>query len=185
MFSNIEKKLKQELSVKRYEHSMRVAETAEQLAAANGYEPQRAYLAGLLHDCARDLTDEKLQRYVAEHKLKVKKYDLQYPTLLHAAVSADLAEKKYGIEDKEVLEAVQRHTAGGRNMLPIVKVVYVADFIEPGRPGATTNIIRNLANKSLNKAVLEKARYMLEFSKRIKEKLHPEVLATIEHYKNV
>ena len=184
MYKDIISKLKNDLSNKRFEHSVRVAKMAEELAARYGVDTKKAYLAGLLHDCAREHTEAELLKYVSQNKLKVKEYELRYPVLLHSEVSAALAKKDFNIMDEEVLDAIRRHTAGGREMSALSKVLFVADFIEAGRKGEMTQIVRTLAQESLDRAVLEKAKFMLEFSKRIKEKLHPDVLGTVEYYKN-
>lgn len=184
MYKDIIEKLKKNLSKKRFEHCLRVAETAENLAKQYNADPKKAYLAGLLHDSARDLAENELIKYIADKKLKAKEYELQYPVLLHGEVAADMASKVYGVTDPEVILAIKIHTAGGREMSPLSKVVYIADFIEPGRKGDQTNVIRATAQENLDKAVYEKAQFMLEFSKRIKEKVHPDVLATVEYYKH-
>ncbi|MFC1517139.1 bis(5'-nucleosyl)-tetraphosphatase (symmetrical) YqeK [Candidatus Margulisiibacteriota bacterium] len=184
MYKAIEFKLQQNISPKRFAHSKRVAETAEHLAAKCGADPNKAYLSGLLHDCARDLSEKELTEHVAKNKLKVKKYELQYPVLLHGEVGADLAQQVYEIEDEEIQNAIRQHTAGGRDLAPLSKVLYVADFIEPGRSGDIVKVISAIAEKNLERAVLQKAQFMLEFSKRVREKLHPDVLATLEFYKN-
>lgn len=185
MYKEILNKLEKNLSPKRYKHSVRVAETAERLAVKYDADPHLAYLAGLLHDCARDYSGDKLLKYVAAKKLKAKKYELQYPILLHGLVGASLAIEIYGVKDESVLEAIKLHTAGSRNMTALSKIIFIADFIEPGREGSMVDTIRHVVENSLNKAVFEKAQFMLEFSKRVKEKVHPDVLATMEFYKNV
>jgi predicted HD superfamily hydrolase involved in NAD metabolism len=174
--------LKKDLSPERFGHSISVAEDAEMLAELNGVEPRQAYIAGLLHDCAREWPANKMQEYIQQNRLSASEYELEFPLLLHCIIGADLVRKVYKIDDSEVMISVAKHTAGGAELSPLSKIVYVADFIEQGRTGDISEKVRQIAIKNLDDAVLAKAKYMLEYSQGIAEKTHPDVLATIKYY---
>lgn len=131
------KKLKAELKPLegKFEHSLRVGETAKKLAQQYGVDPEKAALAGLLHDCAKAMPQEKLLSYVDENKnigrWHIEQFEIDNPQSLHCPVSALLAETNYNINDEEVLDAIRYHSIGRVEMTPLDKVVMLADKIEP------------------------------------------------------
>jgi len=115
-------------------HCLRVATTAKDLAEHHkNADPQKAYLAGILHDLARFLPDAELLAIAAANQIFVEEYEKKYPVLLHGKIAAFLAENELGITDREILAAIQYHTLGRKNMSNLEKIIYVADFIEPHR----------------------------------------------------
>ncbi len=151
---------RQRLSDKRYNHTLRVAETAERLARLHGLDPAKARLAGLLHDVARETDGDELLRIAAKNSLPVGDPEREKPMLLHGPVAAELAEIDLEMRDEAVLEAVRVHTTGAPGMGPLSLVVFVADKIEPGREGDWVEELRELAEKDLGEA----ARASLESS---------------------
>lgn len=132
-YKTIKKTLSKQLDAKRYEHTIGVAYTAASLAMRYGADIEKAYLAGLLHDCAKCIeTDEKLT-LCKKYKVKLTPFEIEHPFLIHAKLGSSLAEKKYGIEDPEVLSAIRYHTTGKPDMGLMEKIVFSADYIEPGR----------------------------------------------------
>ncbi|WP_189065284.1 MULTISPECIES: bis(5'-nucleosyl)-tetraphosphatase (symmetrical) YqeK [Deinococcus] len=134
---------------RRYEHVLRVAELAAQIALANGLDDMRAYAAGILHDIARDLPDSELLR-LAPPECEI---DAGHPLALHGRAARVLLER-WGYQDQVVLEAVEDHTTGPRGGNRVADCVYIADVSEPGR-GVNADI-RELALRDLN-AALERA----------------------------
>lgn len=146
--------LKQSLSEKRYEHSIRVAETAVSLARLYHINEEKAYLAGILHDCARNISAEKMEKLIKEDE-DLTKEDYKYPEIIHGFAGAVLARNIFRIEDVEILHAIKYHTVGRKNMSDLEKIIYIADWIEPGRNGKSIEKIRDMAYKNINEAVLE------------------------------
>lgn len=142
---------------RRFEHVLRVAELAAQIAAANGADAGRAYAAGILHDVARDLPDTELLR-LAPPECEI---DRLHPLALHGRAGRALLER-WGYADPEVLEAVEDHTTGPRGDNRVAQAVYIADVSEPGR-GVNADI-RELAlqdlNGALEKAIISKVTYL-------------------------
>ncbi len=91
------------------------------------------YTAGLLHDCAKCLSDEKRLSICIKNSIPVHKLEKKNPFLLHAKVGAYLAEKKYHVEDPHILNAIRSHTTGRPNMSLLEKIVFIADYIEAER----------------------------------------------------
>ena len=126
-------KLKERLTPKRYEHSLGVEYTAAAMAMCHNVDVEKAAIAGLLHDCAKNLsTEEKLLR-CEKYGLPISQYERKNPELLHAKLGAAIAKDKFRIKDREILSAITWHTTGCPNMSDLEKIIYIADFIEPNR----------------------------------------------------
>lgn len=149
--------LKDNLSEERYFHTLGCADCAKELAEKFGLNPKKAYIAGLLHDCAKCFSNEKLLEIIKEN-LKVEEAEMQNYKTLHAPVSAYYAEKEFGIEDGEILSAIRWHTLGKLDMTDFEKIVFIADKIEPNtRDKEYSDKIRALLDEDngLNKALLK------------------------------
>lgn len=131
--SKIEKELKKELDDDRYEHTLGVAYTAACLAMRYGEKTERAYLAGLLHDCAKCVDNKKKLSMCEKNNISVTEFERENPFLLHAKLGSYLAEEKYGVTDEGILSAIRWHTTGRANMSLLEKIIYAADYIEPNR----------------------------------------------------
>lgn len=145
------------LDSERYEHSYGVAETAVELAKKFNVDEKKAYIAGLLHDCAKCMPKDK-QLNIMTTKITVEDCELINPKTYHAPVGAYLAEKEFGVKDNEILSAIRWHTLGKLNMTDFEKVLFIADKIEPRtRPEEYINKIKpKLDEKNgLDMALLE------------------------------
>ncbi|WP_344983246.1 bis(5'-nucleosyl)-tetraphosphatase (symmetrical) YqeK, partial [Deinococcus rubellus] len=134
------------VKTRRFDHVVRVATLAREIAVANRLDADRAYLAGILHDIARDLPDRELLR-LAPPEVPI---DAAHPLALHGRAARTLLER-WGYLDPVVLQAVEDHTTGPRSGCPVAACVYVADVSEPGR-GVNQNI-RELAMVDLEGAL--------------------------------
>ena len=168
-------KLAKDISEKRVLHSIGVSKTAEQLADKYGADKQKAIIAGILHDCARGISDKKLLQMAADFGIVVNDFVIENePALLHAAVGAKLAEKRFDINDREIIEAIKYHTTGRADMGILEKVIFLADCIEPGRDYPGVEELRGLAFEDLNKALV------LAFNQGISQLLSSNKLIHIE-----
>lgn len=147
----LQKKVKKELDSSRFQHTMGVMYTAAALAMCYGADIERAQVAGLLHDCAKCIPNDKKIRMCKERQIEITKVELSSPFLLHSKLGAYLAKEKYGVEDPEILSAIQWHTTGRPNMTTLEKIIFTADYIEPLRSKAE-NLpeVRKLAFHDLN-----------------------------------
>lgn len=122
--------LKDHLSEKRYIHSLGTAECAKDLAKRFNQNEEKAYLAGLLHDCAKCFPNEELLGIIEKH-LNVEKVEMMNYKTLHAPVSAYIAENTFGVKDEEILSAIRWHTLGKIDMTDFEKIIFLADKVEP------------------------------------------------------
>lgn len=149
--------LKENLNEERYIHTLGTADCAKELAKKFNLDEGKAYLAGLLHDCAKCFSNEKLLEIIKAN-LEVEESEMQNYKTLHAPVSAYIAEKEFNITDKEILSAIRWHTLGRLNMTDFEKIIFIADKIEPNtRDKEYSEKIRTLLDEEngLNKALLK------------------------------
>lgn len=172
-FQHLERELKKDLPDELFRHSLRTAETARRMAAKFGVDERLAYLVGLVHDCAKGLSDENLLKMASEFDLDVDEVERAEPYLLHARVGAHLARKAYGVSDEAALKAVERHTLGAPDMSPLDKIAYIADMIEPGRSFPNLEAVRDLAEKDLDECYAEAYAHTIEYLARARRPIHP------------
>jgi predicted HD superfamily hydrolase involved in NAD metabolism len=169
------------LSDKRYGHTRRVAQTARKLAKVHGVDPDRAYLAGLLHDIARELGKGELLRLAGEWDIPVGEPERRQPTLLHAPVAAELALRELSVKDEEVLDALRTHTTTAPGMSPLALVLYLADKVEPGRKYPEAELLREVARgPNLYEAARITLRDQIQHTRSKGKELHPASRAALE-----
>lgn len=122
--------LKNDLNEERYEHSIGVAEMAQQMAKRFNCNEEKAYIAGLLHDCAKCMDFELSKKLAKEHISDLDETEKDNKKTIHAPVSAYIAKEKYGITDEEILSAIRLHTIGKCQMSDFEKIIFIADKIE-------------------------------------------------------
>ncbi len=133
----MEKKLRKYIDEDRYNHTLGVMYTAASLAMS--YDPElmeRAQVAGLLHDCAKCIPNQKKLKLCVHYHISVSETEAKAPYLLHAPLGAAIAKDKYDIEDEEILSAIACHTTGKPGMTLLEKIIFVSDYIEPMRSKA-------------------------------------------------
>jgi predicted HD superfamily hydrolase involved in NAD metabolism len=172
-YEEIVKKLSLELSSKRFAHSLGVSQTAVEMAEIFGADVTKAQLAGILHDCARNLTSDQLLQMAKAFSIVVDDVDLCEPILLHAGVGAHLARTEYDIDDAEIGQAIAMHTVGGTDMKLLDKIIYLADFVEPNRNFPGVKELRLLAKKDLNQAMLAAFNHTIEYIITEQGLIHP------------
>lgn len=131
--SKMQKRVQLELDESRYEHTQGVMYTAATLAMCYGEDVKKAMIAGLLHDCAKCIPAEEKIRMCEDNHLEISAVERANPSLLHAKLGAFLAKETYKIEDPDILQAIASHTTGRPNMSLLEKIIYIADYLEPGR----------------------------------------------------
>lgn len=140
--------LEKMITAGRFAHSLGSARLAVSLAPALGVPAQKAALAALLHDCARDLPVPALVGYSLKHAPRtplLRTLIKEAPVLLHAWAGAERARKEFGITDPEILEAIRLHATGAPGMGPLARLIYVCDLAAPGRDFAGAALVRKLA----------------------------------------
>ncbi len=169
--------LKTHLKAPRYNHIVAVAKEAVILAKLYGIEPQKAALAGLLHDAGKSLTKQEMVIYVQKNKLKIKDFfalSKFAPALLHAEISAHIASQKFGIKDKEILQAISRHTLGAKNMTVFDKILMISDMCAKGRKPQDIKLIKSALKKSLDEGLLAAEKVKLMYTVQTNKWLAPQ-----------
>lgn len=152
--SSIMEYLENNISTKRYLHSINVSKMAKKLAELYGCDPVKAEIAGLVHDCARELEKHIQLKYLKEEGIEADEIALSTGVLLHGPAAIYVCRRIFGIEDEDILSAVRYHTTGKENMSLLEKIIYLSDYIEPARSFPGVEELRELAFKSLDKALL-------------------------------
>ena len=150
----MEKRLKKELDNERFQHTLGVMYTAAALAMAYEVDLEQALYAGLLHDCAKSIPNEKKLALCEKYQITVSNAEKINPSLLHAKLGAYYARHIYEVQDERILHAIKVHTTGEPGMNTLDKIIYIADYIEPNRNQAPNlEIVRKLAFENLDAAM--------------------------------
>lgn len=152
-------KIKQILPEKRFNHSLEVAKEAKKMAKNYGADEEKAFLAGVLHDCAKYYSKEKINEICLENSYELDETIKKQIDIAHSFIGYFVSKNEYGIEDFEILNAIKYHTTGKANMNLLEKIIYIADYIEPTRKYFKgLDKARYLAYKNIDKAM----EYILE-----------------------
>lgn len=182
--ANIKKSLEKHQDAHRYEHTLGVAYTAAALAMRYGYDIKKAELAGLLHDCAKHYSDEKILQSCEKFNISITPVERENPFLLHAKLGAFLAMRRYHVEDEEVIGAILVHTTGKPNMGLLDKILYVADYIEPNRFHAPRlREMRQLAFVDLDQALWQILSQTIEYLEENDRDIDETTYKAYEYYK--
>lgn len=151
---NIMSRLKGQLKEERYLHSVNVMNVSAELARHYNADENKARLAGILHDCAKGMKGEEAVNFVKSIGYCPDEIELIQTGLLHGIIGAHFARTEYGVEDKEVLDAIRWHTTGRAGMSVLEKIIYVADYIEPLRNFEGIEMMRKAAFEDLDRCVV-------------------------------
>ena len=161
-FSQLEGEVKTHLTERRFYHSQCVAEEAARLARRYGADVEKARLAGILHDIMKDTAPEEQLKILTDSGIILTDAQRRNRKLWHALSGAVYLREKLGIEDREIVEAVECHTSGKGNMTLLDKVLFVADYSSADRDYPGVEEMRRLADQSLEEAMVEGIRYTMD-----------------------
>ncbi len=182
--NKIRKSMEKCLDNKRFEHTLGVAYTAAALAMCNDVDTEAAIVAGLLHDCAKCLSNEKKLSMCEKRNMKVSDVERRNPSLLHAKVGSIIAMEEYHVEDIDIINAIMNHTTGRPDMSLLEKIIFVSDYMEPGRnKAANLEYIRKLAFQDLDKALLKILEDTLLYLEESEEDIDDMTQKTYDFYK--
>lgn len=139
------------MSKERVTHSINVAKLAKKYAEKYHIDVCKAYIAGILHDLAKELPLKKQYALIKNPK---KTFELNDNTA-HSYAAASLIKKELNIDDPEILSAVAKHTAAAFDMSPLDKLIYVCDTVSPERDFKGVKHLRKVLDKDLNQAFRE------------------------------
>ena len=183
-FSKTKKTLRKYLDRDRFEHSEGVMYTAAALAMRYGENPEKAQIAGILHDCAKCIPDNKKLKICEKNHIEITEAEKCSPFLLHAKVGAYIAKEKYNIEDAEILDAIACHTTGKPAMTLLDKIIYISDYIEPMRSKASNlEEVRKMAFVDLDETLFKILSDTLVYLEKSSKKMDPMTMQTYEYYR--
>ncbi|MBE6750662.1 MAG: HD domain-containing protein [Ruminococcaceae bacterium] len=159
-YAAYESVLKEKLNEKRYHHSLCVAREAERLAVKYSGDPEKCYLAGLLHDITKNISSEEHLKIFNTFGIILTAVEKNAPKLWHAMSGSAYLKHFLNIKDEEILSAVRYHTTAKADMNLTEKILYLADFTSEDRDYPDVDVIRKLVDISLDDAFI----YALKFS---------------------
>lgn len=154
--------LEKNLTEEKLFHALGCAKCARELAKKFDLDFEKAYLAGLLHDCAKCFKKEDMLKIA--HDIDIDKEEIHNYKVLHAPVSAYIAKTLFGVEDKDILSSIRWHTLGYVGMSKFEKIVFLADKIEPNtrKEEFSSKIIEKIEiQKDLDSAILDCYKYTI------------------------
>ena len=147
--------VRERLSDKRFEHTLRVMKEAKKLAPILGADAEKANIAALLHDVTKHMPAHEQLNYCEKAGIILGVVEKNEPKILHAITGGLLARDLCGIEDEDILNAVRYHTTGRAGMSPLEKTIYLADYIEEGRDFPGVDGLRKAVYEDINKGLLK------------------------------
>ncbi|UCZ54462.1 bis(5'-nucleosyl)-tetraphosphatase (symmetrical) YqeK [Bacillus shivajii] len=176
--------VKHALKTRRYEHTLRVTDEAETLARKYGANIKEARLAAILHDYAKYRPTEEMRRSIQMEK-SLPNQLLDYGNeILHAFVGALYVKKELQIEDENILLAITYHTTGRKEMTLLEKIIFIADYIEPGRTFPGVEEVRTVAEKDLDKACFYALRNTIQFLVKKEQPVYPDTFEAYNYFAN-
>ncbi|MFC1560141.1 bis(5'-nucleosyl)-tetraphosphatase (symmetrical) YqeK [Candidatus Margulisiibacteriota bacterium] len=179
---SITEKLKGMLDAPRFEHSLRVQQLSITLAKHYKADQEKASIAGLLHDCARYLSPNEFIIKAEELGLHIEPIMRFEPKLLHAPLSGCFAKTDFGIDDADVIAAIEKHTIGSPEMTVLEKIIYIADHVEPERNYPGVDKARDLMNENIDETVSIIASCMIKYLLEKEKPVHPLALETRNYH---
>ncbi|MCC5911569.1 MAG: bis(5'-nucleosyl)-tetraphosphatase (symmetrical) YqeK [Clostridiaceae bacterium] len=177
LIKDIKRGLLQNIDEKRYTHTMGVVESAIYLAKRYNEDYLNAEIAALMHDFAKGFNRQELMDYINKYNIKPDTIMTNAHELLHGEVAAIIGEKRFNINNTDILNAIKYHTTGRMNMSKLEKIIYLSDFIEKGRNYPGVDKLRKIADDDLDKGVLQSLDNTIIYVISIEKPLHPNTLA--------
>lgn len=170
-------KVASQMSEKRFQHVLRVEQKSIELAKLYNVDIEKASIAALTHDYAKERADDEMIAWIKSHDFDLEL--IEYGNAIwHGIVGASLVKEELGILDKDILKAIEYHTTGAAQMSPLAKVIYVADFVEEGRTFPEVVEARAIANQNLDEAVAFETKQTLLFLVKKEQKIYPKTIET-------
>ena len=165
---------------KRLYHVLGVMEFAVSLALREGVDVEKAATAALLHDCAKALKPQAIEEEMASYGEEIPDEDRPFPGTWHALLGAVRAQRQFGINDPEILDAIRFHPTSDADASALTKILFVSDILEPTRCYARADSLRLLARQSFEKAYREAVLSKTGYLKNDEEKsLHPRAIRAL------
>ncbi|HFQ0456565.1 TPA: bis(5'-nucleosyl)-tetraphosphatase (symmetrical) YqeK [Enterococcus faecium] len=178
---NLMQKIQMRMSEQRFKHVLGVEETAVALAKKYSASPEKASIAALTHDYAKERPDEEFKMVIVRDGFDPEL--LNYNNAIwHGLVGASFVERELGITDAEILHAIRVHTTGAAKMSLLDKIIYVADYIEPGRDFPGVQDARAIAWADLDEAVAFETKHTLAHLLAQEQQIYPKTIETYNYW---
>ena len=178
---NLMQKIQMRMSEQRFKHVLGVEETAVALAKKYGASPEKASIAALTHDYAKERPDEEFKMVIVRDGFDPEL--LNYNNAIwHGLVGASFVERELGIIDAEILHAIRVHTTGAAKMSLLDKIIYVADYIEPGRDFPGVQDARAIAWADLDEAVAFETKHTLAHLHAQEQQIYRKTIETFNYW---
>ncbi|PSL41234.1 putative HD superfamily hydrolase involved in NAD metabolism [Planomicrobium soli] len=174
-------KVKKRLPEKRFNHVVGVVDTATELAQRFDVPEPKAQVAAILHDVAKFSDRDWMKSIIIEQNMDPLLLDY-HAELWHAPVGAYIAEKEFGVEDEDILNAIRYHTTGRAEMSDLEKVIYIADLVEPGRKFSGVEELRQLKEQGLDVMMEASIKHTIDFLTSKNQPVYPDSLKCYEHF---
>lgn len=171
---------KKRLSAKRYQHTLNVRRMAVKLAKRWGADPEKAALAALLHDTAKELPQEEMLQILNDNAIMAENAQNRPSPVWHGICAAILAQTQWGVEDEEVLSAIRCHTTGKPGMSLLDEIVFLADMTSAERDYPEVDYLRKLEKKDIHQAIREALEMNLHWLEESGKPVDEETRAALE-----
>lgn len=152
-FEDYQSLIKGRMSEKRFIHSVNMAEAAAALAKRYGADPEKARVAGILHDITKETPREEQLQILGDNAIILDDIQKITPKLWHSITGSVYVKQHLGITDIDILNAIRYHTSGRPNMSLLEKIIFIADFIGAERDYDGVDVMREKAQRSLEEAM--------------------------------
>ncbi len=171
---------KKRLSAKRYQHTLNVRRMAVKLAKRWGADPEKAALAALLHDTAKELPREEMLQILNDNAIMAENAQNRPSPVWHGICAAILAQTQWGVEDEEVLSAIRCHTTGKPGMSLLDEIVFLADMTSAERDYPEVDYLRKLEKEDIHRAMREALEMNLHWLEESGKPVDEETRAALE-----
>ena len=182
-YTAAKKLVKSRLSEKRWTHTKNVKKMAVKLARRWGADPEKAAMAAILHDSAKEMPKQELLQIFADNAIMAESGPQRPSPVWHGIAAAILAETQWGITDPEILSAIRCHTTGKPDMSKLDKILYLADMTSAERVWPGVEELRALEMEDLDRALCDALKRSIDFVEEKNGTLDPESVAAYEYAK--
>ncbi|MCI5997704.1 MAG: nicotinate (nicotinamide) nucleotide adenylyltransferase [Peptoniphilaceae bacterium] len=179
--AKIKTDLKNKLSLSRYEHSLRVADFCKKLASIYEVDENKAYIAGLVHDCAKGLEEYYMLNKKLSSDIIFDKEESVNFYLQHSSIGAVVAKRIYGIDDEGILSAIRFHTTAKENMSMLEKILFISDKVELGRSYPRVDELRRIVIENIDMAIIEFLKDNFKFLVQKNQSIHSRSLKALKY----
>lgn len=178
ILTSINQKLKEMLPERRMKHSLNVADCAVKLCEVYNCDKDKAYVAGMVHDCAKYLNCAEVEYYIKKYNIELDEFETNNLALSHSIIGSYIAEYEFKINDENIISSIRYHTTGKEDMNLLEKIIYIADLIEESRDFPSVDLLRELTYcGKLEEALLISFDNTIKFVIDNKQLIHPRTVS--------